>query len=90
MGGRLNESDTDKCQVFYILTAEVEPIVKLDQPRYNHTLSHIEGTTKAHIVGGSNNRGYIKVCLVFDISNLKFDVVGYLITPRYDAGVVAT
>ena len=62
----------------------------LDHPKCRHTLSHIEGTTKAHIVGGENNSGYIKVCLVFDISNLKFDVVGCLITARHSPGVVTT
>ena len=81
---------TDKCNVFYILTAEVDSITKLDQPRWHHTLSHIEGTPKAHIVGGLNHDGYIKVCLVFDILNLKFDVVGSLITARRNAGVVTT
>ena len=90
MGGEdEDENITDKCNVFYILTAEVEPTVKLDQPRKYHTLSHIEGTTKAHIVGGYNDR-CIKVCLVFDILNLKFDVVGSLITARAYAGVVTT
>ena len=91
MGGRVGIKPTDKCWMFHIQSADVESIVKLDQPRYRHTIHHILESIKAYIVAGRGSGDVdIKSCLVFDILNLKFDVVGSLKKGRAEAGVVST
>ena len=77
-------TDSDKCHVFYILTLEVEQIAKLDRTRREHSLHHASGSNKAYIVGGYDILSqFINKCLVFDIKNLKFQVLGSIVTARY-------
>jgi len=78
LGGPTGEP-TAKCWVSHLLSEDYEMIESLDQSRNYHTVHHEAQAVKAYVIGGKSRFNYIKLCLVFDVLNQKFDEIGSLV-----------
>ena len=65
----------------HLLTGEVQQINSMNRPREAHTVYNDAAELKAYLIGGYNG-DYMKECLIFDILNQKFTLLGWLNRPR--------
>ena len=62
----------------------------LNVPTADHTMQYMKNEATAYIVGGYTiDEKDIKLCLKFDIINLKFENFGKLNKERYQTGVLS-